>query len=217
MKTEIWLIRHGETDWNAQQRLQGWADIPLNDTGRNQALAVRRYVQSQQLNVDHVISSDLIRAAETAQIAFDLPIGQVTLYNSLRERNYGVYEGELWQQFIAVDAQNTPKINLRSPSQDIPQGENLTAFYTRIVNAFNELSQNYAGKKLAVFAHGGVIDIVWRQLNQVDLFTQRPQPILNASVNQFIIDTDTIWKNVHWAQHHHLEDTFEDNRTNTVP
>lgn len=213
MKTEIWLIRHGETDWNAQQRLQGWADIPLNETGKNQALAVRRYIQSQQLHVDHVISSDLIRAAETAQIAFDLPLSQVTRYNSLRERNYGVYEGELWQELMAVDTQNVPEINLRSPTQDIPQGENLTVFNTRILNAFNELSQNYAGKRLAVFAHGGVIDIVWRQLNQVDLFTQRPQPIPNASVNQFTIDTDTIWKNVHWAQHHHLEDTLEDSRT----
>lgn len=212
MKTEIWLIRHGETDWNAQQRLQGWADIPLNETGRNQALAVRRYVQNQQLHVDHVISSDLIRAAETAQIAFDLPLNQVTRYNSLRERNYGVYEGELWHQLMAVDAQSTPEINLRSPNQEVPQGENLTVFNTRILAAFNQLSQTYAGKKLAVFAHGGVIDIVWRQLNQADLLTQRPQPILNASVNQFIIDANATWKNIHWAQHHHLEDTVEKTR-----
>lgn len=210
MKTEIWLIRHGETDWNAQQRLQGWADIPLNETGKNQALAVRRYVQHQQLHVDHVLSSDLCRAAETAQIAFDLPTAAITRYNSLRERNYGIYEGELWQKLIEIDGRTQPKLNLRHPHQDIPNGESLTVFNDRILGAFNELASNYKGKRLAVVAHGGVIDIVWRQLHQVDLLSHRPNPILNASVNQFVIESDTHWQVVNWAQHEHLADALDD-------
>lgn len=210
MKTEIWLIRHGETDWNAQQRLQGWIDIPLNEMGKQQALAVRRYVQQHQLQVDHVISSDLSRAAETAQIAFELPAGAITCYNSLRERNYGIYEGELWQKLTATDGLNQPKLNLREPTLDIPQGESLTVFNDRIIAAFNQLADQYSGKKLAVFAHGGVIDIVWRHLYQVDLFSQRPHPILNASVNHFSILSGSPWQPIHWAQHDHLDSALDD-------
>lgn len=210
MKTEIWLIRHGETDWNAQQRLQGWADIPLNEIGKAQALAVRRYVQTQQLQVDHVLSSDLCRAAETAQIAFDLPTAAITRYSSLRERNYGVYEGELWQKLIEVDGRNQPTLNLRQPNQDIPNGESLTVFNERILRAFNDLAARYQGKRLAVVAHGGVIDIVWRQLHQADLLSQRPNPILNASVNQFTIESDSLWQVIKWAQHDHLTDALDE-------
>lgn len=210
MKTEIWLIRHGETDWNAQQRLQGWIDIPLNATGKQQALAVRRYIQHQQLRVDHVISSDLCRAAETAQIAFELPANAITQYSSLRERNYGIYEGELWQKLIAIDGQAQPKLNLREPTLDVPQGESLTVFNDRIITAFHDLADQYAGKKLAVVAHGGVIDIVWRHLYQVDLLSQRPHPILNASVNHFAISSHAPWQAIQWAQHAHLDTALDD-------
>lgn len=209
MKTEIWLIRHGETDWNAKQRLQGWVDIPLNATGKKQALAVRHYIQTKQLQVDHVVSSDLSRAAETAQIAFDLAPTDLKLYDSLRERNYGIYEGELWQTLIEVDSQNQPTLNLRDPNLAIPQGESLIVFNERILTAFNQLADEYQGERLAVFAHGGVIDIVWRHLHQADLLTPRPEPILNASVNHFIIKPD-LWQVMHWGQHDHLQSALDE-------
>ncbi len=203
MKTEIWLIRHGETDWNAKQRLQGWADIPLNEVGKQQALAVRHYIQTQSLQVDQVISSDLCRASETAQLAFNLRPEHVKCYQTLRERNYGVYEGELWQSLIEVDAKNQPRFNFRDPALPIPEGESLHVFNQRILTAFNQLADEHSGQRLAVFAHGGVIDIVWRHLQQTDLLSPRPEPILNASVNHFII-RPTAWEVVHWGQHDHL-------------
>lgn len=209
-KTEIWLIRHGETEWNAQRRLQGWIDIPLNQTGKEQALSVRRYVQQQQLQVDHIISSDLLRASQTALLAFEMDEADLLCLPSLRERHYGIYEGELWQNLTATNSNQPAAINLREPTQTIPEGESLSLFHDRIITAFNQLADQFPNKKLAVIAHGGVIDMVWRHLNGVDLFSQRPHPIVNASVNHFAIDTSHHWHEIAWAQHSHLDLSLDD-------
>jgi len=203
-RTEIWLIRHGETDWNAEQRLQGWRDIPLNDVGKAQALSVQRYLEQQRIDFDAVLSSDLQRAIQTAQIAFE-PYGyQVEQLSMLRERNYGIYEGQPWQQLIPLPDRQAPTINLRDPQTEIPEGESLPVFYQRIIRAFNQIAQDRPQQKLAVVAHGGVIDMVWRHIKNIDLTSQRPYKIMNASVNHFRITTQ-LWEEVAWAQTDHIE------------
>lgn len=203
--TQIWLIRHGETDWNAAQRLQGWRDIPLNDTGKNQAKSVQHFLDQQRIAFDGVLSSDLQRAIQTAQIAFaqhQYPIEQIP---ALRERNYGIYEGHPWQSLTQLPNEPTPKINLRDPSLDVPEGESLLTFHQRIIEAFNQIALQRPNQKLAVIAHGGVIEMVWRYIQQADLSTPRPYKILNASVNHFAINQEQQWQEIAWAQVAHLD------------
>ena len=203
--TQIWLIRHGETDWNAAQRLQGWRDIPLNDTGKNQAKSVQRFLDQQRIAFDGVLSSDLQRAIQTAQIAFaqhQYPIEQIP---ALRERNYGIYEGHSWQSLTQLPNEPAPKINLRDPSLDVPEGESLLTFHQRIIEAFNQIALQRPNQKLAVIAHGGVIEMVWRYIQQADLSTPRPYKILNASVNHFAINKEQQWQEIAWAQVAHLD------------
>lgn len=203
--TQIWLIRHGETDWNAAQRLQGWRDIPLNDTGKNQAKSVQRFLDQQRIAFDGVLSSDLQRAIQTAQIAFaqhQYPIEQIP---ALRERNYGIYEGHPWQSLTQLPNEPAPKINLRDPSLDVPEGESLLTFHQRIIEAFNQIALQRPNQKLAVIAHGGVIEMVWRYIQQADLSTPRPYKILNASVNHFAINQEQQWQEIAWAQVAHLD------------
>ncbi|WP_298051285.1 histidine phosphatase family protein [uncultured Paenalcaligenes sp.] len=203
--TQIWLIRHGETDWNAAQRLQGWRDIPLNDTGKNQAKSVQRFLDQQRIAFDGVLSSDLQRAIQTAQIAFaqhQYPIEQIP---ALRERNYGIYEGHPWQSLTQLPNEPAPKINLRDPSLDVPEGESLLTFHQRIIEAFNQIALQRPNQKLAVIAHGGVIEMVWRYIQQADLSTPRPYKILNASVNHFAINKEQQWQEIAWAQVAHLD------------
>src|SRR5690625_6467411 len=134
--TEFWLIRHGETAWNAKQRLQGWVNIPLNDKGREQAQNLQRYFQNKKICslFDMAISSDLDRALETATIALqhtDLPILQD---KRLRERSYGIYEGKHWRNLMrpieqideSSDVSAAP--NLRHPQQEVPAGASLLQF-----------------------------------------------------------------------------------------
>ncbi|WP_269900340.1 histidine phosphatase family protein [Paenalcaligenes faecalis] len=203
--TQIWLIRHGETDWNAAQRLQGWRDIPLNDTGKNQAKSVQRFLDQQRIAFDGVLSSDLQRAIQTAQIAFaqhQYPIEQIP---ALRERNYGIYEGHPWQSLTQLPNEPAPKINLRDPNLDVPEGESLLTFHQRIIEAFNQIALQRPNQKLAVIAHGGVIEMVWRYIQQADLSTPRPYKIVNASVNHFAINQEQQWQEIAWAQVAHLD------------
>lgn len=204
MKTEIWLIRHGETDWNAEQRLQGWRDIPLNEAGRQQAKSVQRFLTQQNIAFDAVLTSDLQRAIQTAQIAFE---GYPTVLNQdaqLRERNYGIYEGQPWRNLIQFPDQPTLEINLRNPELEVPEGESLTVFHERIIQAFHRIALERPTQRLAVIAHGGVIEMVWRYIKKVELTVPRSESILNASVNHFAIDKEQQWHEIAWGQIDHL-------------
>lgn len=205
--THFWLIRHGQTDWNAEQRLQGWRDMPLNAIGKEQALAVRRFLDQQDVQFDAVLSSDLQRAIETAEIALEghsttpLPLIQDA---SLRERNYGIYEGHPWRQLLQLPDEPAPEINLRDPNTAVPEGETLTVFHDRIITAFDRIATERPGQQLAVIAHGGVIDMVWRKLQHLGLTTLHPMRIMNASVNHFSINNQQQWHEIAWAQTDHL-------------
>jgi probable phosphoglycerate mutase len=210
--TQFWLIRHGETQWNAELRLQGWRDIPLNPTGIEQAARVAEGLRASMADttIHAVISSDLRRAMETARLAtrhLDLPIQANA---ELRERNFGIYEGQDWK-ILGGGEGRTPIVDFRNPDQEIEEGESLPVFEARIVQAFEALAEQYRGQNVMVFSHGGVIDIAWRRTTGVCLRTPRADKILNASINHFGIDAAREWTAVNWGQVAHLEaNTLED-------
>lgn len=204
--TRFWLIRHGETQWNADRRLQGWLDIPLSAVGVQQARQLGSYLRSLSFGakIDLVVASDLTRAYDTARDAaghFGLPIER---HAGLRERCYGVYEGQDWALLNGKHEGGLP-VNFRDPDQAIEQGETLRVFSSRIAQAFEGLAQDHIGKNIMVFSHGGVIDIAWRIANKLPLDAVRPDPILNASINQFAIDADRGWHMHEWGQTEHLD------------
>lgn len=204
--TRFWLIRHGETQWNADRRLQGWLDIPLSAVGVQQARQLGSYLRSPSFGakIDLVVASDLTRAYDTARDAaghFGLPIER---HAGLRERCYGVYEGQDWALLNGKHEGGLP-VNFRDPDQAIEQGETLRVFSSRIAQAFEGLAQDHIGKNVMVFSHGGVIDIAWRIANKLPLDAVRPDPILNASINQFAIDADRGWHMHEWGQTEHLD------------
>ena len=205
--TQFWLIRHGETQWNAERRLQGNIDIPLNATGLEQAENLGQFLRSPAFDVriDTVVSSDLGRAYETATTAaghFNLPIEPNP---QLRERCYGIYEGQDWAKLKALGT-----LDFRRPEQDVEQGETLEVFAARVTQAFEALAQRYRGHNVMVFSHGGVIDIVWRKATGNALNAPRPDPIQNASINQFSIDEDGRWHLQDWGMVEHLNDAALD-------
>lgn len=204
--THFWLIRHGETEWNANKRLQGWLDIPLSGEGIQQAEHLKAFLQSPSFtaSIDAVVSSDLSRAAETARIAASHLPHTIQTDSALRERCYGIYQGQDWATLNTMLAE-PGGVNFREPDQTIEQGETLFEFDTRIRLAFEKLALRYPGKNILVFAHGGVIDIAWRKACHLSLTAQRNTPILNTSINQFSIDKNLHWGSVHWGQTGHLE------------
>lgn len=139
----VWLVRHGETDWNAAGRLQGWSDVSLNSVGRAQAIELRSELSG--VPFDCVWSSDLTRAIETATLSSGIPVQDCRL----REMHFGDLEGHTWS---GLD------LDLRATLVDFdrfaaPNGESAAGFTRRVVSFLDDLS---SGRHL-VFTHGGVI------------------------------------------------------------
>lgn len=209
MTTQFYLIRHGETSWNAEKKLQGWQDIALNEAGLQQAEHLQHYLASEGFtpHIDRLVSSDLRRAADTARIAsrhWGLPIAMT---EQLRERGFGTMEGQSWASVGQPDQPNAERADIDA---SYGGGESLRVFQQRVLNAFEELAAQHQGLNVMVFAHGGVIDQVWRKLNQLSLWEPRTQSILNTSINHFSINKEGEWHIENWGQLPHLSTALDE-------
>lgn len=202
--THFWLIRHGETEWNANRRLQGWLDIPLSDIGFQQARQLATHLQGvTEPKFAAVLTSDLSRASETARIATEHLSLPLITSEQLRERNYGIYQGMDWAALTEGLAEQ--RVDLRDPAQAVEGGESFEEFATRITTAFEAYAREYAGQHVLVFAHGGVVDIAWRRAEGHALTVKRPGTILNTSINVFDVHPDGSWEMGAWNQVAHLD------------
>jgi probable phosphoglycerate mutase len=152
---ELWLVRHGETTYNAARRIAGWCDPPLTDLGREQAVAVGPWLE--ETTFDSVWSSDLQRAVDTSRLAW----GEATAERRLRECNFGIYEGRPFDEVDAADA----RVFLEFRDFDMKDGDSHESFLGRIEGFVEQLAP---GRHL-LFVHGGVIRILTQDLG-VDRF-----------------------------------------------
>ena len=185
--TTIWLIRHGETDWNAEQRLQGHLDIPLNQVGIEQAALLAAALQRERPEV--VIASDLQRACETARPLAQSCSLELLTDSALRERCFGAFEGlrydEIGMHFPhAHAAWQARTIDARYPA-GVRIAETLREFSERAVASILNHAQRHAGKKIAIVTHGGVLDCIYRFVTGMPIEKKRDFEIGNASVNRF--------------------------------
>ena len=185
---EILLIRHGETAWNAERRLQGHLDIPLNAEGVRQAAALGRVLRDEPL--DAIIASDLQRAIQTAQ-AIAEPHGMAVMIDAgLRERGFGVLEGLLRTEMAAAFPEAFAAFQARDLDACYPSGvnvaETLREFSARVMQTLSQLVTTGQHKKIVLVTHGGILDCVYRVATGMDLSKPRNFDILNASVNRLI-------------------------------
>lgn len=168
--TELYLVRHGETDWNRERRIQGRTDIPLNDTGRAQARSTAGLLATQAW--DAVLTSPLLRARETAEIiGARLGIAPESL-DLLIERNYGEAEG-------CTDAE----LDERFPGERTPSGrESREEVVARVLPALELLSRERRGQRIVVVSHGGVIRSLLLAIEPVG-GVHESEPITNGSVH----------------------------------
>ncbi len=179
--TELLFIRHGETDWNRQQRFQGQIDVPLNAAGHAQAQRLAQRLAGEPH--DAFFTSDLTRARETAApLAAAWGMAPLAV-PGLREQSFGVLEGldvptikarhaDLWQRWLEQRADFL-----------LPGGESLIQFHTRVLQAVRELAESAAGR-LAVVTHGGVLDMLWRTAHGLPLDGLRSCEIPNTGINR---------------------------------
>jgi probable phosphoglycerate mutase len=203
--TEILLIRHGETDWNAAKRLQGHLDIPLNAEGQRQALALGRALLGEDL--DAIISSDLLRARQTAQ-QIAAPRGMtVQIDADLRERCYGAFEGMLYADIGVRYPEPYAAWKARDIDARFPPGvriaETLREFSQRSVDAITRLAGQRAYRKIALVTHGGVLECAYRAAQGIGFAHERDFDIFNAGINRFVWNGAAITL-VQWGDVAHL-------------
>ncbi len=205
--TDILIIRHGQTAWNTQKRLQGHSDIPLNENGRLQAVTLAEILRDEPL--DAIFSSDLQRAYQTAyEIAkiHNLPVHQD---RSFRERCYGICEGMKDGEIREAYPESYKAWYAADPDHFFPDGERKTEsprqFHHRAVNAIREAVTRYPGKKIAIVTHFGVIETAYRTAQNIPLGTHCRMPVLNTSINRFRW-TDGTLELLQWGEASHLEE-----------
>ena len=179
--THFVLIRHGETAWNVEHRLQGHTDIPLNECGQWQAQQAAHALTA--IPFVAIYSSDLLRAKATAEIIAAEHELAVSLMPALRERHYGVFEGLCTDDIAAQYPAAYAAWQTREPDYVIPGGESLCDLYNRVCAAFSQIVAHHAGQTIGLVAHGGVLDCLYRFINQLPLSTPRDFSLHNASLN----------------------------------
>lgn len=206
----ICLVRHGETAWNAERRLQGHIDIPLNETGLAQAEATALRLLGQELRFNALYSSDLQRARQTAAAIARHHRLELNHDERLRERHYGFFQGLTYDE---AERQH-PEFYRRFKSREIEfafpdRGESLAEFAERVHDALHDIANRHAGHHVLVITHGGVLDIVHRLATDEPLDSPRNFPIPNAALN-WIAHTDGEWQLLAWADESHLGDTLDE-------
>jgi probable phosphoglycerate mutase len=201
------LLRHGETLWNIENRVQGHGDSPLTSNGQKQVNALGRRLQA--VNFDMLISSDLGRARHTAEIIANYIKLPVQEDERLRERNFGIFEGLTLADIIQNYPEAYAKWRTDDPDVVISEGESRRQHFNRNISFLEEYIQQHPGKTLALVIHGGVLDSFYRYVSGLALNQPRCFVTFNASLNVIshgIFYATTRWVIETWGDIGHLAD-----------
>ena len=200
--TRIIAIRHGETDWNVQTRIQGHMDIDLNTTGLWQAAQLHLGLAHEE--IAQVYTSDLSRAQRTAQAFAGVLKLPLHIEQDLRERHFGIYEGLTWRELEERHPSEALAWRSREPHWTPPEGESLDMLRHRIVGVVSRLAAKHRGQQIAIVTHGGVLDILYRvATHQLDQ-SPRTWSLGNTFINRLLWSQEGLHL-VGWADNAHLE------------
>ena len=201
--TRILAIRHGETLWNVDSRIQGHLDIGLNDTGRWQAERLGMALKDEPIAA--IYASDLSRAHDTA-LAVSRHIGvPVQPEPGLRERSFGEFEGRTCAEIETELPEQAKRWRQRDPAFTPAGGESLLMLEARELSVAGRLAAQHPGEQIALFAHGGVMDILYRAATRLDLQAPRTWALGNTAINRLLWSPEG-FSLVGWADVQHLSD-----------
>ena len=201
--TRIIAIRHGETAWNVDTRIQGQLDIGLNATGRWQAQRLALALAGEPIQA--IYASDLLRAWDTA-LSISNAIGlAVHSVEGLRERGFGMFEGKTFLEIEARWPEQAMRWRKREPAFEPEGGESLLGFRERITQTTHTLAAQHPGEQIVLVAHGGVMDVLYRAATRQEIQAPRTWDLGNAAINRLLWTPDGL-SLVGWADTLHLED-----------
>jgi len=196
--TSIIVVRHGETVWNTEGRMQGHADSELTEKGQSQAQAVAKRLKEESFS--QIYSSDLGRAFNTAQTIADEVNHTVATDQRIREKSFGDLQG------MTVAEQQEARL---THGDELDSGESLTAFSKRVMNFFHEIATKHNGETVLVVTHGGVLSLLLRLCLGLKQESPRKFRLPNAAINT-IDNVNGEWIIGMIGDTHHLEDVALD-------
>jgi probable phosphoglycerate mutase len=207
MTTTFILIRHGETEWNREGRIQGHMDSPLTPTGIEQAQACALRLKVEP--IDHVIASDLARVKHTTEILATALDAMIEFEPALRERSYGIGEGMTFAELDAIHPEMYSSLRTTDPDFTVEGGESRRQFHDRVTRAMRAIADAHPGKRVLVVTHGGVLGVIYRWIMKLPIATAYKVDIPNVAYNRVVHCSGT-WTLEAWADTDHLDvRTFE--------
>ncbi len=201
-RTEFVIIRHGQTHGNITRTLQGQSNTDLDETGVQQVRLLARRLKSHPA-FEAVISSDLKRARDTAQILVDSIGGTIIPNAGLREWNLGILEGRSWQDLQLEYPQIMNSFLNSHKDVEVPGGERRSVMEKRVSECLDILASEFAGKRLLVVTHGGVLRAIFRHIVGLPAGNNMLPQTSNASYNSCTC-TNGIWQLTCWNDTAHL-------------
>ncbi len=200
--TRLFLIRHGETEWNLQRRLQGQQDSPLTPVGLEQARSVAAELRAYVF--DALYCSDLPRAVQTAGI-IGAAIGRPPVPDPrLRERHYGIFEGQTVAEIQARMPAEWERYRSGGADYVVPSGESSHQAGARVLACLRDLGARHPGARVCVVTHGGGLTRVFKSVLGIP-YDLRPRfSLRNTAINIFSCDDQGLALET-WGAVHHLE------------
>ncbi|MBX3633339.1 MAG: histidine phosphatase family protein [Simplicispira sp.] len=208
--TRIIAIRHGETLWNVDTRIQGHRDIPLNDRGRWQATQVARALAGEPIAA--VYASDLLRAHATGAAIAEAAGAPLHAEPDLRERSFGELEGRTFAEIEAALPEQARRWRQRDPHFAPEGGESLTLLRARIAEVTARLAARHLGEQIVLVAHGGVLDVLYRLATGQELQAPRTWLLANAALNRLLWTPEALTL-VGWGDTGHLDGAAREETT----
>jgi probable phosphoglycerate mutase len=205
--TRICMVRHGETEWNAEGRVQGQTDIPLSAVGLAQARAAADVLAQHDFTA--VYSSDLLRVRQTAEPSVRRLALPLQLDAGLRERHYGIFERLLYTEVRNRYPEHYARFRAKDLDFDFESGESLRVFFERSLAAVRRAAERHPGEQVLIFTHGGVLEMIYRHAAQLGHAAPREFGIPNAGINWIEIASSG-WTVRSWADVAHLQSALDD-------
>lgn len=189
------VIRHGETVWNVEDRYQGHGDSPLTANGRAQAKALGRRLAG--LAIQALVASDLGRTRETAALIAAATGHAVEVDARLRERHYGVLEGLTVDEIQRRHPEVLARLKDNDPDYVVPGGESHRQHYRRNVAGLEAVTAARGGGVVALVAHGGVLDSIFRYVARLPL--EQPRCFLTANASLSVVRRGSFYGTTRWV------------------
>jgi probable phosphoglycerate mutase len=200
-RTQIIIVRHGQTEWNIRGIRQGYLDSPLTARGLAQAKALGQRLAREKFTA--LYSSDLGRAMQTAQEIAHVTGHTIVTDARLRERHLGIFQGLNGDEIVSKHPEERRLMRSQGPGYVIPGGESMVQQVERNMACLNDLAIRHQGEQIVVVTHGGVVSGFFRHTLEISLDAPRRFEFVNAGLNVFTHE-DGNWMLLTWGDVSHL-------------